>query len=444
MSVRKAASLVSSALFVALLFLLPRPAAAASAARAGCQAPADWFTGIPAVPTFEPRSTCQFQQWAWQAFLALLATDRAQPKPLYLTWPFPKDVLSSLYCDRQCGGSHAKPLQAQCSAPTQEAVNGSTQPGFVPAGTSGELIDQTGQAIYFTSHVSPAWADFINAERLYDNQVLENASPQLAFQAGAFEIKTSWRFTKGMRPAEKAQYFTTTACVIPEDGSTPFSAELALVGFHITGGAPNHPELLWATFEHVRNAPDCDVTPAPGAWSFYDGKANCRSGAGSCNRPNPKPLKPGQTAPPPINVCRRFAFGGASPLVARQIAALNQDVHDHLPADSKWRFYELVGTVWGANSNPQGSPTFNLQEPTGSPLLANSTLETYKQNVSCFGCHNAQFPGELAPGAPSSPAVTETKNLFVSHVALFPLFFAEAGCAKTCTGSSATAGPGKK
>ena len=64
------------------------------------------------------QKTEQFQQWAWQAFLALLETDRAQPTPLYLAWPFPKDVLSSLYCDRQCGGSHAKPLQAQCTAPT--------------------------------------------------------------------------------------------------------------------------------------------------------------------------------------------------------------------------------------------------------------------------------------------------------------------------------------
>jgi len=128
----KATSLVSSALFVAALFLLPQPAAAAPG---GCQARAEWFTGIPAVPTFEPRSPCQFQQWAWQAFLALLETDRAQPKPLYLRWPFPKDVISALYCDRQCGGSHAKPLQAQCSAPTEEAVNGSTQPGFVPAGS---------------------------------------------------------------------------------------------------------------------------------------------------------------------------------------------------------------------------------------------------------------------------------------------------------------------
>jgi len=39
------------------------------------------------------------------------------------------------------------------------------------------------------------------------------------------------------------------------------------------------------------------------------------------------------------------------------------------------RLYELVGTVWGANSNPQGSPTFNLQEPTGSPLLADLIKE---------------------------------------------------------------------
>lgn len=64
--------------------------------------------------------------------------------------------------------------------------------------------------------------------------------------------------------------------------------------------------------------------------------------------------------------------------------------------------------------------------------------------MSCFGCHNAQFPGELAGGAGSSPAVTATKDLFVSHVALFPIFFAEAGCSAVCTGPSVKAGKAKR
>jgi hypothetical protein len=234
MSRQKTAYLVLCAF---LLVLLPHAAAAA----AGCGALPEWFTGVPSIPTFEPRNTCQFQQWAWQAFLALLQTDGSQQTPLYFTWPLPKNSIYDLYCERVCH-SDARLPPNPCNPPTQkEFVNATTQPGFVSPTTSGELIDQAGKPVYFTSHVSPEWVDFITRRQLYDNQVLESANPHLAFRAGAFEIKTSWRFTSGMSPAEKAQYYTTTACVAPEDHSTPFPAELALVGFHITGGAPGHP-----------------------------------------------------------------------------------------------------------------------------------------------------------------------------------------------------------
>jgi hypothetical protein len=424
---RKTAGLVASAFLVIVSSFLSRPAAAAGA---GCEASPAWFTGVPAVPTFAPQSTCQFQQWAWQAFLALLQTDRAHPTPLYFTWPLPKDAIASLFCESSCH-SAAQQVRNQCNGPlTQELVNATTQPGFVPSGTSGELIDQAGQPVYFTSHVSPEWVQFVTRRQLYDNHVLEAANSRLSFRAGTFEIKSSWRLTRGMSNAEKAQYYIVKGCVIPESGQASSEEDLALVGFHITGGAPGHPELLWATFEHVRNAPDCDDTPAPGAWAFYDGRTNCSKGP-ECNQPNPTSVKPGELGHP-INVCRKFPNGGASPQVARQIASLNQDVHDRLPRNSIWRNYELVGTVWGADSIHKDAPTFNLQEPAGSPLLSNTTLETFKQNVSCFGCHNAQFPGEFAPIAGSSPAVNETKDLYVSHVVLFPLFFAAGGCSSIC------------
>jgi hypothetical protein len=445
MSRQKTAYLVLCAF---LLFLLPHAAAAA----AGCGALPEWFTGVPSIPTFEPRNTCQFQQWAWQAFLALLQTDGSQQTPLYFTWPLPKNSIYDLYCERVCH-SDARLPPNPCNPPTQkEFVNATTQPGFVSPTTSGELIDQAGKPVYFTSHVSPEWVDFITRRQLYDNKVLESANPHLAFRAGAFEIKTSWRFTSGMSPAENAQYYTTTACVAPEDHSTPFPAELALVGFHITGGAPGHPELLWATFEHARNAPDCDATPAPGKWSFYDGKTNCRTQ--ECNQPNPK------GGSDPVNVCRKLSYGGASPQTAHQIAGLNEEVHNRLPRESKWRFYDLIGTVWGNDPRPQcleaDSPvpcdippaadtsTFNLQEPSGSPLLSNTSLETFKQNVSCFGCHNAQFPGEFASIAGGSPAIFQNKNLFASHVVLFSIFFAADECAQVCPNPAGLAGKSKR
>ncbi|HKI02250.1 MAG TPA: hypothetical protein VKK31_09730 [Thermoanaerobaculia bacterium] len=421
---------------LAVVLLLPHAAAAAETA---CPAQPQWFTGVPSLPAFEPRSSCQFQQWAWQSFLALLETDRSQPTARYFNWALPNPTMTDLFCNRFCGIANQKPRNP-CGGPaTQEVVNATTQPGFVRANTSGELIDQAGEPVYFTAHVNPRWVDFVTRNQFYDPEVQGDADPRTAFPAGAFEIKSSWRLARKMSPAEKAQYYTTEACVVPEHPAAgepkQFVAEIALVGFHITGGVQNHPELVWATFEHVRNAPDCQSTPQAGPWAFYDGTTDCRRGRPApCNRPNP-------AAGPanPINVCRQYPHGGASSQIGREIAALNRDVQNHLPRDSKWRFYELVGTVWASDPSPEGVPTVNLQDPAGSPLLANTTLETFKQNVSCFGCHSSQFPGEFASLAGSSPVVNQAKTLFVSHVVLFPFFFeadtrgGKTGCANTCT-----------
>ncbi len=450
------------ATFVVLAFALlagARPAAAAD-----CSAPASWFNGVPPVPAAAPGSPCQFQQWAWQTFLALLATSPAQPVPRYLQWPFPKPTINGLFCQYACSGGTPKSSFNQCGGPpAQEVVNATTQPGFPPkdaAGNplSGEVIDQAGNPVYFTAHVSPSWVTFVTGHQLANPAALSAADAQLPFPSGSFEIKTSWRLASGMSEREKAQYFVTTACVIPETksccrvpvgagGSCPAGdqipcaseQELALVGFHITGGADNHPELIWATFEHQLTAPDCDETPQPGPWSLYDGVTDCRSVEGRCNQANPVngPARP-------TNVCRKYAHGGAAPEIARQIDQLNGTAQRQLPSRSPLRFYSLIGTLWAtdpAPAPPPGvrTPTVNLTTPGGSPLLSNSTLETFKQDISCFGCHNSQFPGEFAGivGNPQVDRATVTlmdKTLYLSHVVLFPYFFTPTN-ACTCPGS---------
>jgi hypothetical protein len=439
-----------------LVFALSLAAGAlpAVAAGGGCTAPASWFTGIPMVPDTAPASPCQFQQFAWQTFLALLETSPAQPVPRYLQWGFPKPAINGLFCQQACPNGTPKAPFNQCGGPpTQEVVNATTQPGFPPkdaAGNplSGEVIDQAGNPVYFTAHVSPAWIQFVTNHQLANPAVLSAAEPQQSFPSGSFEIKTSWRLAAGMSEQEKAQYFVTTGCVIPETksccsvpvgagGSCPAGdqiacateQELALVGFHVTGGADNHPELIWATFEHQNTAPDCDETPQPGPWSLYDGVTDCRSDEAHCNQANPAsgPAKP-------TNVCRKYSHGGAAPEIARQIDQLNGTVLRQLPVKSPLRFYKLVGTLWATDPAPAPAPfnvrtpTVNLTTPGGSPLLSNTTLETFKQDVSCFGCHNSQFPGEFA-GLVGNPQVNPQmvtvvdKTLYMSHVILFPYFF---------------------
>src|SRR5258708_39954135 len=107
---------------------LPPPAAAMAAA-GGCSALPEWFAGIPDVPTATPASSCQFQQFAWQSFLALLTTSPAQPVPRYLTWDFPKPEMNRLFCASACQGTPAAAFNECRGPPTVEGVNSTNPPG---------------------------------------------------------------------------------------------------------------------------------------------------------------------------------------------------------------------------------------------------------------------------------------------------------------------------
>jgi hypothetical protein len=432
MPLRRREGLASCLVVLAVFLLLPSAVAAG-----GCSAPSNWFTGVPDVPNFTPATTCQFQQWSWQTLLALLATGPTQPVARYFTWDLPKPDMYDLYCQSVCQTTASMPKNP-CPGgdPNQEVLTATDQPGYLGAKSSGTLIDQARNKVYITSHINGNWLQFVTDQKLYDPLALLSANPRSAFPAGVFEIKTSWRLADGLSPAERANYYITNACIALNPPATQ-QAEVALVGFHVTGGTTDHPELIWATFEHVSNAPDCDETPIAaspigGPWSFYDGKAHCRTHPELCNQPNSSSIMP----PPPINVCRKYPFGGADLAVALQIDQLNRDVHARLPLGSVLQFYDLVGSLWAKDPQPMGIPTLNLQAPAGSPQLSNTTLETFKQNVSCFGCHNPQFPGELAgdlgPHNPFRAVTVVDKSLFASHVVLLPLFFAADSCQNVC------------
>src|SRR5258708_2028846 len=126
---RSRAGLAPYLSLLALALLLP---AAAMAAAGTCSALPEWFAGIPDVPTAAPASSCQFQQFAWQTFLALLTTSPAQPVPRYLTWDFPKPEMNRLFCASACQGTPAAAFNECDRPPTDAVVNPTTRPGFVP------------------------------------------------------------------------------------------------------------------------------------------------------------------------------------------------------------------------------------------------------------------------------------------------------------------------
>jgi hypothetical protein len=93
---------------------------------------------------------------------------------------------------------------------------------------------------------------------------MANGKPNPPFpdpKALSIEVKSSWVVAAGL--ANLSSYITTTATVptYNEANSTLWTptgqqtVQLALVGMHVVGSTAGHPEMVWATFEHVGNTP---------------------------------------------------------------------------------------------------------------------------------------------------------------------------------------------
>src|SRR5690606_11529005 len=81
--------------------------------------------------------------------------------------------------------------------------------------------------------------------------------------ADTTELKIAW---KVINDSEKTDHLWIEADVIPsEEGQPAMNETLGLSGYHLVRGTVEHPELVWASFEHKNNAPNClnpDTAPA--------------------------------------------------------------------------------------------------------------------------------------------------------------------------------------
>ena len=196
---------------------------------------------------------------------------------------------------------------------------------------------------------------------------------------------------------------------------------MALVGLHVVGVVQDHPEFIWATFEHKDNAPDLPAGTSTAAatavdsrdWTFY--KAG--TPANQCNLPNGATVTladPGNQVLSPItNAFRQTAFGGGDAQNVANIQALNASVAAQLGAADVFSNYRLTGGVWmGPNQLVPGlNPVTIRPLLAGSLALANPTMETFTQGGSCFSCHNTAR--QTVMGTSFSP-----KNLNLSHILL--------------------------
>lgn len=212
-----------------------------------CLAPGSWFgtaNGFHKTPApneghlspfanNETVSNCDFHQWSWQKFLWL--TSEPHGKPLFL------DSLDQLTAE----GTYITPGQgvilrdtAQASATTDVLISNAS-------------ISQNGKSytVYYSIHVNTlmrAQMEEYGYRYLLDSMSLQDS----AFAVGSLEVKISWIDARAL--ADTSTYFITKGMINNQ------SARIALLGMHVVGVVENHPEFVWATFEHDALAPMYD------------------------------------------------------------------------------------------------------------------------------------------------------------------------------------------
>ena len=273
---------------------------------------------------------------------------------------------------------------------------------------------------------------------------LETAVDYLAM---VVELKTSWVKADTLQHPERFitqmaniyEYDMSSDTLWTRTGVSTEPVELALVGMHIVGTVDGHPEMVWATIEHVDNAPNTgypylDTTgavqltsetsaTANGNWLFSDGtgttfivensevlSADQTDGAG----------KTGDIAAinglsiGPVNVNRMVPWGNPNSEnildqldrnadLNAQIISMNSSVISNvtteLSTDPRANYF-VSGATW--TQEGQIPVTGDESFITGSTMLANTTMETFHQELNCFSCHSEFTDSSGTPNPPVS------------------------------------------
>lgn len=366
----------------------------------------------PDPATFKSTSNHAFHQISWEYFLWL--TSQAEDEKL---------VFETMYSDGA--------INPKSKDDTNHILGGVQQ-----ANSEGILVDRNGRAVYTTMMINDTYRDFVLDKKLYEAQALLDFPDTTSFPVGSLSLKAAWKIVADGE--DTTGMYTTVAEIklltddngsigIPESPDTRKDVEVALVGFHIAIVVEGHPEAIWATFEHVNNAPyvadgqRADQSVSEEDYTFYAAKTKMAD-----SNVNGKPVlsldEATQRLAPVTQVALQYRLGGGSSVNQNNIDRLNATMHSRLPADSIWRNYFEVGAIWFNKIdalNPNWNPDSDTQGLiTGSTTLSNSVIETFTQAIvsqnECFSCHNTMSVTTVAPGTPVIPG----KNVLTSHILL--------------------------
>jgi hypothetical protein len=220
----------------------------------------------------------------------------------------------------------------------------------------------------------------------------------------AVEVKSAWIEATGLRDA--SQYVTITATIPSYDTSDKKKwvpngtrqAQLAMVGMHVVGTVFGHPEMIWATFEHVNNTPGEKysyldeknrVKEVPkttgGAWLFSGVGGTVNSTRMSFEHRTGNIVARGANDIGPGDVLRIKPWGSASDAVAKNtdVIAINNSIRGQLKEGDVRRNYIMTGSIWTL-----GGVDPDTGAIAGTTATANTTMETFvQQRGNCFTCH---------------------------------------------------------
>ena len=413
-------------------------------AQSGCVVPSSWTShaAVPAPSNAKPTTNCDFHVWAWNSFL-WMTQDVGSGKLRFETFA----TLEELF-DKSATLTSYGALPTKKKVVMTVRVNKSFEvtglDSIFQAGSHGALVhglDKTaGRAVYYSQNVNQSFFEFVRTNKYYDADTYAAADPKEVFPAGAAEFKYSWKIVP--EGDDAVGFYSTMAQIyllkettdssgkktVVVDASRQEDVKVALVGIHVVGVVDGHPEFIWATFEHVDNAPDLpagmsqqsDKPVSDKNWTFY----HAGTPAKEANQNNSNDLKlvdtVAQTLSPTVDVFRAFAYGGGDAKNTDNITSLNSGLHGGILKGSVWENYMLVGGVWGqANSLTPGQ----LVSGIGSTSLANSTMETFDQTfagVNCFACHG---PLSKKLDGVTLPAL----NMNLSHIMVNGFFAQKVG-----------------
>jgi hypothetical protein len=285
------------------------------------------------------------------------------------------------------------------------------------SGGSHVLMAQNKSLVYHGMQVNDVYACFLTAEK---NRRMtppptrfpttrEELNAIIAFaeaqgiklphpNALVVELKSAWVETTGL---DAGRYITAIATIPTFDTSNPAKwipngskrAQLALVGMHVVGTAAGHPEMIWATFEHLDNTPTASYSynstgdqiievPASlgGPWLFARADATGPFNIPHMHAKNAPVIEafPGKMIEP-SDTRRENAWGSSPNDPGRapkntEIIAMNRSISGMLASGDVRKNYLLLGATWSLG--------------LGARRLANTTMETYQQDKNAFVCHN--------------------------------------------------------